>query len=837
MRSLLRARSAVSLGGTSGIQRCLAVNGSAALATAAAGRMKPRKAVDDELEDLFDGIAAPSSRPSFVPMGKGAPVNEPADLDDGEDVSEDAEADDRTELKGTPVESFTALSAFTKAKLVSEGITSLFPVQKETLERVLGGQDIIVRSRTGSGKTLGFAIPIVELLMRQREADKGKPPKGRSSTPPSPKCLVLAPTRELAKQVETEFRRIAGPLRTLAVYGGTPIDSQVHALRGGVDIVVGTPGRVMDHLDRGSMVLDACSISVLDEADEMLKMGFKEDCEKIYQAMPPQAERRNMLWSATVPSWVRALGKRYCNNPTFIDLVGDDASKLPNTVAFQLYVCNERARGDVFAAVVAKAVRSGGKVLVFADTKAEVRSLASTEVPGVALAALTGDLTQNERERTLADFRSGKLGVITATDVAARGLDISDVETVIQYRLPRSTESFVHRSGRTGRAGRSGTSILLASPREWREVGALERELSFSFSVQPVPLGGGIASDGDGGESAETLIKATVGRVLSVPSAVVETSVVQSGLLARVTSRMDATSALKNALAALLAGSKATMDYHSLLDGARGRVTVGVQLGSPRLAKMLNPEGKQPLIPEGTTPAVTRRAALGALAQLLESFEVPPSSRPPTPFYLPTGGVDGGPLAVFDLPTRVYEDLRVAIDARDPGRTNPEGTLTDDASAAGVQVIIEPVAELPSEVKAELIRGGGFSSSSGGGGGFGDRGGFGGRRDRDGGGSRGGSSWGGREGGGGGFRSRDGTGGDRFGQRSGGGGDWRRGNRDDDRRSGSSSFGADRYSSGGDRERGGYGDREQRRGGGGGWGSGGGRSGRDREFDAGWRFN
>ena len=194
------------------------------------------------------------------------------------------------ELESTPLDSFADLSPGLKSRLRDAGISALFPVQRETVERVFRGEDIVVRSRTGSGKTLGFAIPVVELLLSKfSNAAVGV---GSSSDRPSPRCIVLTPTRELAKQVEGEFKRIAyRGLRSLAVYGGAAFGPQADDLRRGVDIVVGTPGRIMDHLERGTLDLRRCKFAILDEADEMLRMGFKEDVETIYKSLPPKTER------------------------------------------------------------------------------------------------------------------------------------------------------------------------------------------------------------------------------------------------------------------------------------------------------------------------------------------------------------------------------------------------------------------------------------------------------------------------------------------------------------------------------------------------------------------
>lgn len=230
-------------------------------------------------------------------------------------------------------------------------------------------------------------------------------------------------------------------------------------------------------------------MAVLDEADEMLRMGFKEDCEQIFAAMPPATERQTMLWSATVPPWVRQLTSTYCRSAKFVDLVGNDAPKLAATASFQACTVTPSTRGDIFAAFLSHAVASSksSRVLVFTDTKKEASELSRLSIPGVSMRELTGDLSQPLRDKALADFRAGRVNVLCATDVAARGLDIPDVDLVMHYRMPQQQETFVHRSGRTARAGRDGRVVALMEPSDWSVATTWERSLQFSFTVVATP--------------------------------------------------------------------------------------------------------------------------------------------------------------------------------------------------------------------------------------------------------------------------------------------------------------------------------------------------------------
>ncbi|CAN1338252.1 DEAD-box ATP-dependent RNA helicase 53, mitochondrial [Linum perenne] len=374
--------------------------------------------------------------------------------------------------------------------LANKGITSLFPIQRAVLVPSMEGKDLFGRARTGTGKTLAFGIPIIDKILKYN-AKRGR---GRN-----PLALVMAPTRELAKQVEKEFRESAPTLDTACIYGGAPIYKQMRELEYGIDVCVGTPGRIIDLMNRGALNLSEVQFVVLDEADQMLNVGFVDDIELILQKLPPK--RQTMLFSATMPSWIKNLVRNYLKNPLTIDLVGDSDKKLADGITLYSIASDSYQKAGVLGPLITEHGK-GGKCIVFTETKRDADRLAYAMAKSHKCQALHGDITQAQRERTLSGFRDGKFSILVATDVAARGLDVPNVDLVIHYAIPNSPETFLHRSGRTGRAGKKGTAILIYGRDQNRQVRMIEREVGGRFTELPKIAVDGYGSGRGGGGSS-----------------------------------------------------------------------------------------------------------------------------------------------------------------------------------------------------------------------------------------------------------------------------------------------------------------------------------------------
>ncbi|MGH3234106.1 MAG: DEAD/DEAH box helicase [Streptosporangiaceae bacterium] len=336
--------------------------------------------------------------------------------------------------------------------LEAAGIFTTFPIQALTLPLALRGQDIIGQARTGTGKTLAFGVPLLELL--------GEAPARK------PLALVVVPTRELAIQVADDLRTAAVNLRArvLTVYGGRAYEPQIDALAAGVDIVVGTPGRLLDLAQRRHLDLSAVRALVLDEADKMLDLGFLPDVERIVRLTPDQ--RQTMLFSATMPGDVVTLARRHMRQPTHIRAEGHDESAPVPSTQQHVFRAHQMDKIEVLARVLQ--ARDRGLTMVFCQTKRAADRVASAlATRGFAVATVHGDLGQGQRERALRAFRSGKVDVLTATEVAARGLDVDDVTHVVNYECPDDDKTYVHRIGRTGRAGKPGVAVTFV---DWRDM-------------------------------------------------------------------------------------------------------------------------------------------------------------------------------------------------------------------------------------------------------------------------------------------------------------------------------------------------------------------------------
>ena len=341
------------------------------------------------------------------------------------------------------------------AALAEGGITHPFPIQAMTLPVALGGHDIIGQAKTGTGKTLGFGIPMIQRLTAPQDPGFDDLP-----APGAPQALAVAPTRELAVQVAGDLSKAAasrGGSRVLTVYGGRAYEPQIEALRKGVEIVVGTPGRLIDLAQQGYLDLGHARTVVLDEADEMLDLGFLPDVEKLLSMTP--AGRQTMLFSATMPGAVVSLARRYMTQPTHIRAVSEDGEG-HTVAAVEQFVYRAHAMDKVEMLARILQAKGRGLTIIFARTKRTAAKVADDLVErGFAAAAIHGDLGQGAREQALRAFRNGKVDILVATDVAARGIDVEAVTHVINYQCPEDEKTYLHRIGRTGRAGATGVAL------------------------------------------------------------------------------------------------------------------------------------------------------------------------------------------------------------------------------------------------------------------------------------------------------------------------------------------------------------------------------------------
>ena len=344
------------------------------------------------------------------------------------------------------------------------------PIQEQTIPLMLEKKDVLGQAQTGTGKTAAFALPLLSNLnLRQKD----------------PQVLVLAPTRELAIQVAEAFKKYASHMKSfhvLPIYGGQEYSGQIRGLKRGSHVVVGTPGRVMDHMRRGTLKLDKLSTLVLDEADEMLRMGFIDDVEWILEQTPK--ERQIALFSATMPHQIRRIATRYLKDPVQI-IIKDKTTTAP-TIRQRFWPVSGMHKLDALTRILE--AEPFEAILIFVRTKtATVELSAKLEARGYASTPLNGDIKQNQRERSIESLKSGKLDILVATDVAARGLDVERITHVINYDIPHDTEGYVHRIGRTGRAGRQGDAILFVAPREKSMLHAIERATNQKIEIMELP--------------------------------------------------------------------------------------------------------------------------------------------------------------------------------------------------------------------------------------------------------------------------------------------------------------------------------------------------------------
>jgi len=339
------------------------------------------------------------------------------------------------------------------------GFTQPTPIQEEAIPAVLEGRDVLGLAQTGTGKTAAFALPIMERLL---DGELGHP-----------RALIIAPTRELAEQINGDFKDLgrATDLRTVTLYGGVSKNPQIEALRRGVEIVVACPGRLLDHYECGDIDLAGLEVLVLDEADHMFDMGFLPDIRRIIKKLP--AKRQNLFFSATMPSYIRDLADQVLVDPITVQV---DARAPAETVSHALFPCTDRLRRPLLEKMLQS--HASGRVLIFTRTKHRARSLATVlQKKGHRVSALQGNMPQTKRQRAIDGFRNGKYDILVATDIAARGIDISNVTHVINYDMPSTVDAYTHRIGRTGRALRTGTAYTLATQADEPLVHRVEKVL------------------------------------------------------------------------------------------------------------------------------------------------------------------------------------------------------------------------------------------------------------------------------------------------------------------------------------------------------------------------
>ncbi|MDO5735977.1 MAG: DEAD/DEAH box helicase [Propionibacteriaceae bacterium] len=408
---------------------------------------------------MSDEIETTPASTSEVPEAYEAPESSPAgDVD----VADEAVDDDTFAAFGLDERLVRAVREL--------GYEHPSPIQAATIPPLLAGRDVVGLAQTGTGKTAAFALPILSQLDHKQK---------------TPQALVLAPTRELALQVceafESYSARMPG-VRVLPVYGGQGYGVQLSALRRGVHVIVGTPGRIMDHLEKGTLDLSELRFLVLDEADEMLKMGFAEDVETILADTP--ADKHVALFSATMPSQIRRISKKYLDDPVEVTVKASKQTT-PNITQRYLMVSYPQ-KVDALTRILE--VENFEGMIVFVRTKNETETLAEKlRARGFSAMAINGDVVQAQRERTVGQLKSGKLDILVATDVAARGLDVERISHVVNYDIPTDTESYTHRIGRTGRAGRSGDAISFVTPRERHLLRAIEKANKNTLTQMQLP--------------------------------------------------------------------------------------------------------------------------------------------------------------------------------------------------------------------------------------------------------------------------------------------------------------------------------------------------------------
>ena len=372
--------------------------------------------------------------------------------------------------------------------LADMGFETMTPIQELAIPELLIGKDIIGQAQTGTGKTAAFGIPMIQAIAETQNGKSGRSGRSGSAKAGDVQGLVLCPTRELAIQAAEELKKMSKNLpdiRIAAIYGGQEIGKQFYILKKHVSIVVGTPGRVMDHMRRGTLCFDSLKMLVLDEADEMLNMGFREDMETICKSLPE--DRQTALFSATMPEEILEIARLYQRQAKLVQ-AGQEELTIPLVKQFY-YIVKGREKDTSLCRLLD--YMSPKRALIFCNTKKKVDQLTlKLKAKGYSAEALHGDLSQHQRDRVMNLFRGGSLELLLATDVAARGLDVDDVDMVFNYDMPQDMEYYVHRIGRTGRAGKRGKAVSLITSRERYKIASLEEYCNTRIREKEMPSAG-----------------------------------------------------------------------------------------------------------------------------------------------------------------------------------------------------------------------------------------------------------------------------------------------------------------------------------------------------------
>ncbi|KAF0874427.1 nucleolar RNA helicase 2 [Crocuta crocuta] len=510
------------------------------------GAPKPKKMKKEK--EMNGDIGEKSSK-----LKNGLPHSGPAS-NSSEESNSELEQEIPVEQKEGAFSNFP-ISEGTIKLLKGRGVTFLFPIQAKTFHHVYSGKDLIAQARTGTGKTFSFAIPLIEKLQGELQDRK----RGRA-----PQVLVLAPTRELANQVSRDFSDITRKLAVACFYGGTPYGGQIERMRNGIDILVGTPGRIKDHLQNGKLDLTKLKHVVLDEVDQMLDMGFADQVEEILSVAYKKDSEDNpqtLLFSATCPHWVYNVAKKYMKS-TYeqVDLIGKKTQKTAITVEHLAIKCHWTQRAAVIGDVIRVYSGFHGRTIIFCETKKEAQELSQNVSIKQDAQSLHGDIPQKQREITLKGFRNGDFGVLVATNVAARGLDIPEVDLVVQSSPPKDVESYIHRSGRTGRAGRTGICICFYQHKEEYQLAQVEQKAGIKFKRIGVP-------------SATEIIKASSKDAIRLLDSVPPTAI---GHFKQSAEKLIEEKGAVEALAAALAhiSGATSVDQRSLINSDAGFVTM-----------------------------------------------------------------------------------------------------------------------------------------------------------------------------------------------------------------------------------------------------------------------